>query len=147
MARKLKHRLSNAGRTVFLYGETDKIQEFFPQAEVMDEDNTVVKTVQFRGGIRRRFPGGPGTSYGGGARSVLFGPPAALTTLPGHPIKCEITEGIGPLRRTTVRQFTLQGSFTKLWQIARATTTISFVLRSPNGEAKRIGPVLAGGND
>lgn len=140
MSKRIRHTVTAVGRTIELFGDTDKIKEFFPTAEVVDTDDVIIKTVTFRGGTRRRYPGGPTWSSQGGTRTVVVGGPAKNGTLPGNPIKCEVTTGLGPLKTTKVTQFTLKGSFTAAWAIARATATKSFVLRSPNGKPKNVAP-------
>jgi hypothetical protein len=140
MSSKIRHTVTAAGRTIELFGNTAKIKEFFPTAEVVDYDDVVVKTVTFRGGTRRRFPGGPTYSSGGGTRTVAVGGPTKNGVLPGYPIKCEVTTGLGPLKVTKVTQFTLKGSFTAAWIVARATATKAYVLRSPHGKPKSVAP-------
>lgn len=139
MARKTKHTVTAAGRSIVLYGETDKVQEFFPTAQPVSEDSYTVKDVQFKGGTRRRFPGGPGSNAEGGTRKVVFGRPAKQSTLPGNPIKCEVTTGTGAQARTEVTQLTLVGAITAAFQIAKATSEKVFILRSPQGKPYYIG--------
>lgn len=141
MARKLRHTATAGGRTITLIGDTAKIRRFFPTAQVVDEDDPVVKTVNFRGGVRRRFPGGPGAAFSGGTRTVVVGPRARQQTLPGEPIKCEETTGSGDDRETRVTQFTLVGSFAAAWVVAKATATRTFVLRSPQGKPLQVNGV------
>jgi hypothetical protein len=140
MSNRIRHTVTAAGRTIELFGDTNKIKEFFPTAEVVDTDDVVIKTVTFRGGTRRRFPGGPTYSSGGGTRTVVVGGPTKNGVLPGSPIKCEVTTGLGPQKETRVVQFTLKGSFTAAWAVARATATKAFVLRSPYGKPKSVAP-------
>jgi hypothetical protein len=138
MAPKLRHRLIFEDNDVVLIGDTDEIQYFFPGVEPEEEDDDSLRTVVFSGGTRRRFPGGPTHSFSGGTRKVIFGKPAKQQTLPGNPVTCEETIGEGPLAVRKVRQFTLQGSFTQLLQIARYRATRDYILRSPNGKAKKV---------
>jgi hypothetical protein len=142
MAKKLRHKITHDGKTVYIFGETDDITDFFPTATVVAEEDAVVKTVTFKGGTRRRFPGGPTHSSGGGTRKVVVGKPATQNTLPGYPIKCEVSTGIGPLKVTRVKQFTLQGPFRVAHQVAKATALQDFILRSPNGKPWKIGETV-----
>lgn len=144
MAKRLKHTAASGGRAVTIYGDTTTIRRYFPNAQVIDEDDYTIKSVTYRGGVRRRFPGGPGVSYGGGTRSVVVGPPARRSVLPGNPIKCEEETGVGPLRRLEINQMSLVGSITAAVAVARATATRSFVLRSPGGKPYQINAAPGG---
>lgn len=139
MAAKTRHKITHDGKDIFVFGKTADVEDFFPSAEAVTEEDAEVRTVVFRGGTRRRFPGGPTYSSGGGTRKVITGKPAKQSTLPGNPIKCEVTTGIGPLQITRVKQFTLQGSFTTLHEAAKATALQEFILRSPNGKPYKVG--------
>jgi hypothetical protein len=139
MASKLRHKVTGDGRTVYLFGATEDLTDFFPTAEPVTEEDAVLTTVTFSGGTRRRFPGGPTTDYSGGTREVVTGRPPTQATLPGYPVKCEKTIEIAGVQVKRVKQFTLQGSFAALHEIAKATALQSYVLRSPNGEPKSIG--------
>jgi hypothetical protein len=143
MAKKLRHTVTAAGRTVFLWGDTNKIKEFFPTATVASPAETEIKSVLFKSGTRRRFPGGPTYGGGGGTRSVIVGPPAKQATLPGNPIKCEVTVGTGSAAKVKATQITLQGSFTAAWAIAKATATKPYILRTHNGKPHPVAPVVA----
>jgi hypothetical protein len=134
MAKKVRHKITHDGKTAYIFGATDDVTDFFPTATVVTEEDSTVKTVTFRGGTRRRFPGGPTYSSGGGTRKVVVARPAKQTTLPGNPIKCEVTTGVGPLTVTRVKQFTLQGPFRIAHEVAKATAIQGFVLRSSGGK-------------
>jgi hypothetical protein len=138
MAKKLRHKITHDGKDAFIFGATADITDFFPTATVVTEADAIVKTVIFRGGTRRRFPGGPTSSSGGGTRKVVVAKPAKQSTLPGSPIKCEVTTGIGALTVTRVKQFTLQGPFRIAHEVAKATALQDFILRSPGGKPYRI---------
>ena len=139
MAQRLRHKITHDGKDAFLFGKTDDITDFFPTATVVAEEDSTIKTVLFKGGTRRRFPGGPTYSSGGGQRKVVIAKPAKQNTLPGDPIKCEVTIGIGPLSVTRVKQFTLQGPFRIAHEVAKATAIQEFILRSAGGKPYKIG--------
>lgn len=139
MAKKLRHKITHDGKDAYLFGATDDITDFFPTATVVSEEASTVKTVLFRTGTRRRYPGGPTYTSGGGSRKVVIARAAKQATMPGSPIKCEVTTGVGPLEVTRVKQFTLQGAFRIAHEVAKATALQDFILRSPGGKPYAIG--------
>jgi hypothetical protein len=134
MAKKIRHKITHDGEDAFIFGATADVQSFFPTATAVTSAAATVATIPFRGGTRRRFPGGPTYSSGGGTRKVVVGEPAKQSTLPGSPIKCEVSIQTDSKEVVVVKQFTLQGPFRIAHQVAKATATQDFVLRSPNGK-------------
>jgi hypothetical protein len=139
MAQRLRHKITFDGQDAYIFGATLDILNFFPTADPVAEEQSQVKSIPFKGSTRRRFPGGPTYSAGGGTRKVVIARPASQTTLPGNPIKCEISTGTGRAKITTVKQFTLQGPFRIAHEVAKAHATEDFVLRSPGGKPYKIG--------
>jgi hypothetical protein len=134
MAKKIRHKITHDGKDAFIFGKTADVLSFFPSAAIVASSAAVVTPVTFRGGTRRRFPGGPTYSASGGTRQVVVGRPATQSTLPGNPIKCEVSIQTDSKVVVIVKQFTLQGPFRVAHQVAKATATQDFVLRSPNGK-------------
>jgi len=138
MAKKIRHKITHDGKDAYIFGATSDVTDFFPTASVVAEADATVKTVTYRGGTRRRFPGGPTYSGGGGTRKVVVGRPAKQSTLPGSPIKCEVSIQTDSKEVVIVKQFTLQGAFRIAHQVAKATAVQDFILRSPHGKPWKI---------
>lgn len=135
MAKIKRHTLEVGDRTVRLWGETAKLQRFFPDIEAdetLDPDTT---NVDVKTTTVRKYPGGPTYTRKSHKRKIDKTQGLNRSALPGRRFWVEVFEGIGPLREKKVFQFNFQGPWQALKVYLKGELTPGQVARSPSGRS------------
>lgn len=135
MARLRSHTATASGQTFKVWGKTEDVQDVFPDLQPDNEQTSQMATTNVKSVSVRRYPGGPTFTRAGHARTFDKNLGISGGATPGRRFWVERQEGIGPLARKVVRQFTFTGPVYALKAYARAELLPGSVLRTPGGRA------------
>lgn len=135
MARIRSHTATAQGKTIRIYGETEIVQDYFPDLQPDSEGASDIDTVSVKAVQVKRYPGGPTFNRKGHTRTIDKNRGIAGGPTPGRRFWVERQEGIGPLAREVRRQFTFTGPVYALKAYARAELLPGSTLRTPGGRA------------
>jgi hypothetical protein len=144
------HAVDANGESFTIWGDTDKLSEFF--AGIAEAPNTSGpdRTVQMPQMIVKRYPSDPGFTRRAHTRRVTADNGIKRGTTPGKVFMCEeavLNAATGNIE-TKVTQFTYTGTTLQLRAYARSKAKLNFTLRWQSGRFEAIktaaGPTTLG---
>jgi hypothetical protein len=134
------HLLGPAATQSRIWGDTDFLQEFIPNAAALPPPVATVVTQSVKSHKRRRFPGDEGFTVPATQRKRLNKVPAkGAGSLPGRSFSISFVDEDGNALPGTRRTFTYQGSFANLKTNIEAASDADMILYGPSGRPYRLG--------
>lgn len=137
MARLLPHTVTIASRQITLWGDTEKLTEFFPDLVADAADDGELRTVAVAASSYRKYPGGPLINRR--AHNRTFDTNRGIPNLakPGRRFWIEPPDFtiLGIPQEVNPNQFSFQGAWFALKAYAFQELPAGFVIRSTGGRA------------
>ena len=137
----VKHSGGEEEATVYVYGDTAKLSQYFSAGALSIVALGVVSTqnLSVASHSRRRYPGGKTATVGSHVRSVRRGDTERSgSAQPGNKFWCEYTYEEGSVTKRVVNQFTYQGDWKDLRALAAAYPARNYTLRNSSGAKKEV---------
>lgn len=134
------HAVDAGGESFTIWGDTDKLKEFFSGIEEAPNTAGPDRTVQMPQMVVKRYPGDTGFIRRAHTRRVAADKGIKRGTTPGKVFLCEeaVLNGATGEMETRVTQFTYTGTTLQLRAYARSKAKLNFNLRWQSGRFEAI---------